>query len=48
MKIISYRVTINNNGQMSNDCTGTGVPTIGDTTTTTAGTTTTVRTSMVE
>lgn len=48
MKIISRRVTINNNGAMSNDCAGTGVPTIGDTTTVTAGTSTTVRSTMVE
>jgi Flp pilus assembly protein TadG len=48
MKIVSLRLTINNNGQMRNNCTGTGVSTIGDTTSTTAGSTTTYPTSMVE
>jgi Putative Flp pilus-assembly TadE/G-like len=47
-KIISARVTINNNGNMSASCDGTGVRSIGDRTTTTAGTSTTTASAMVE
>ncbi len=47
-KIIAARVTINNNGNMSASCDGTGVKTIGDKTTTTPGTSTTTASSMVE
>jgi hypothetical protein len=47
-KVISLRVTINNNGNMSANCANTGVRTIGDTTTTSAGSSSTTRASMVE
>ncbi len=47
-KVISARVTINNNGNMSADCGGTGVRSIGDTTTVTGGTVTTTPSLMVE
>lgn len=47
-KVVSLRVTINNNGNMSANCTGTGVKTIGDTTTVTPGTSSTTPSSMVE
>ncbi len=47
-KVVSFQVTINNNGNMSADCTGLGVKSIGDVTTLTPGVTTTTASKMVE
>ncbi|MEQ1640595.1 MAG: pilus assembly protein TadG-related protein [Novosphingobium sp.] len=47
-KVISAKVTINNNGNMSASCDGTGVKSIGDKVTVTPGTSSTTNSSMVE